>query len=183
MHHTSEVYKPLDETEINQQLEHMWGLIEGCFEASGFLLERLESNPKTLNEVVLRVDKRRQYFLYFHNKTAINEYKLIALYVFWILKLRPFWIAIDDSDDDEFIDFATRINENISLHMFLSIVNNFNASFYMQGADLVKDYADELMYSFRYRDISKEAMYLMLDPFYYMFYFNKSVDSDGEPIL
>jgi hypothetical protein len=175
-------YELPDDEYIENQIEYLETCAKDFFDTVDFPYEKLKTNIKTIEEIVIRVHKRMKYFIYFHNNMELNEYKIVALYVYWILKLRPYWIDIS-GEDEETIVFSTRINEKISLHAFLSIIREYNKLFFEKGNDLIKDYSEELLYSFRHRDISKEAMYLMLDPFYYMYYFNKSVDSEGNPIL
>ena len=177
------VYNPLDPNVIIGEIKGLESIVKDFCNASDLPFVRVQANPKAMEEIVVRVDKRKQYVKYFHNDMTLNEYKVMALKVYWILKLRPFWVTATEKDNEDLLDIGTRINEKIALHIFLSMIKKFNSQFFEDGQDLVKDYSAELLYSFRYRDISKEAMYLMLDPFYYMYYFKSSVDPEGEKII
>ena len=46
----------------------------------------------SLIDIIIRVDKRKAYYRCFHNM-GINECKEVALYGYWILKLKPFTIT------------------------------------------------------------------------------------------
>ena len=88
-----------------------------------------------------------------------SEYKETALYCYWLIKLRPFWA-------DPTIEEAEKINEKFALHLYLSIVKKYYPGFSEEdGLDL--KHTRELLYSFRYRDLTKEAIILMLEPYYY----------------
>ena len=41
-------------------------------------------------EIFVRVDKRKDYFIIFHDDTDMNEIKEAALMAYWILKFKPF---------------------------------------------------------------------------------------------
>lgn len=144
---------------------------------------RVRVNVKSLKQVIKRVDMRELYFHVFHENMDANEYKVIlGLTIFWILKLRPFWFDLNPEDEDideEMLDFASSFNEKFSLHLVITLLNSYNAEFIDKGEDLVKAYCDELEYSFRYRDLSKESLFLMFDPFYYMYFYNASVNKQG----
>jgi len=183
MFESLDVYRMPDEGYIQEEIKKIDEIVQDYCEASRFPYDRVEANVKTLKDIVIRVHKRQAYIYCFHDRMKPNEYKISALYTFWILKLRPYWVAIIDGDDEDYLDIATRINEFIALYIVLSIVKEFNAHFIKNGRGLLDDYIDELLYSFRYRDISKEAMYLMFDPFYYMYNLNESVDQEGGAIL
>lgn len=162
---------------IEEQLREFCALIEIKF-------EKLRVNAKTLKDIIIRLDMRGLYFHIYHKKMEANEYKRnIGLLVFWILKLRPFWIDIQQEDSDEQIELATYINEKICLHIILSLLREYNSNFFEYGKDLVKAYVNELEYSLRYRDLSKESMFLLFDPFYYLYFYNQSTQEDGTTII
>jgi len=177
------VYRQPEEVYIQEEIKRLEEAVKDYCRGSEFSFDRIEANVKTLEDIVIRVHKRLAYCYYFHNGMSPSEYKISSLYVFWILKLRPYWVSIREDDDPAEVDIATRINEYIALHIVLSVIKEFNSHFIKNGKGLVEDYIKELLYSFRYRDISKEAMYLMFDPFYFMSYFNESVDKEGGVIL
>ncbi|MCM1047907.1 MAG: hypothetical protein NC433_05735 [Clostridiales bacterium] len=146
--------------------------------------KRVKYNSQALKDVIIRVDMRGLYFRIFHEGMKANEYKLIiGLECFWILKLKPFWMRIEENDNEKIMQIATWINEEIAMHMACSLLQRYNPSFFKQGLDICTQYCNELEYSFRYRDLSKESMFLMFDPFYFMKLIDSSVTKDGQVIL
>lgn len=86
-------------------------------------------NEGSLIEVFARVDKRKDYFLIFHDGTQISEIKRTALTIYWILKLKPFFINIDFSleenkkfEDERFMLLYSKINERFSIYFLLSTI-------------------------------------------------------------
>lgn len=47
------------------------------------------------NEVFIRIDKRRDYFIIFHDETYINEIREASLLAYWLIKFKPFNIVSD----------------------------------------------------------------------------------------
>lgn len=169
---------------IEQELGKLQKQIQKFCEVLDIDFNRLETNIKTMKDIIIRLDMRRLYFHIYHKKMDANEYKVNAgLLAFWILKLRPFWMRIQDNDTDEQIEMATYINEKICLHIILSLLEEYNKEFFEYGKDLVAAYINELEYSFRYRDLSKESMFLLFDPFYYLFFYDQSTQKDGTIIV
>lgn len=145
---------------------------------------RVEYNSQALKDVIIRVDMRGLYFRVFHEGMKANEYKLImGLECFWLLKIKPFWMKIEKDDNEKVMQIATWINEELAMHMACGLLQNYNPSFFEQGLDICAQYYNELKYSFRYRDLSKESMFLMFDPFYFMRLIDSSVTKDGQIIL
>ncbi len=168
-----------------QELEKINASLEDFCAISRIDKKIVKVNIKTIREVVKRVDMRQLYFQVFHKGMEINEYKLIVgLTVFWIIKLKPFWLDIDnDTTDDAMLELAAEFNERFALHMVSMLLNEYNPSFVEKGEDLFQAYCDELIYSFRYRDLSKESLFLMFDPFYYLYFLNNSVNTNGDLTL
>ena len=176
-------YSEPDEDFYNKQIENLNKSMESFCQIAKIDNSRVLVNAKTLKEVIRRVDMRDLYFHVFHNNMEANEYKIITgLTVFWILKLKPFWYYIkpEDEANDELITLASMINEKFSLHLVITLLKEYNVDFISKGENLVAAYYDELEYSFRYRDLSKESLFLMFDPFYYLYFYNSSINEKGE---
>jgi hypothetical protein len=125
-------------------------------------LQRLYSvNLDILKDIVIRVNKRDAYFRYFHNNMRMSEYTETALYAFWIVSLKPFSLS------QEYFDpcFTGRINEEFSLYYIFTLLCNIanheakNAYVSKLGEDMYR----EIVYSLQYRDISKEALMLIVE--------------------
>lgn len=169
---------------IDSELRKYDEILTQFCKISEFDRNRVEVNIQALKDVVVRVDMRKLYFQIYHSNMKANEYKVIVgLECFWILKLHPFWVKIMPDDPEDKMQIATWINEKIALHMACSLLKEYNPEFFERRRDVCGLYCKELEYSFRYRDLSKESMYLMFDPFYFMHIYNSSVSKEGLDIL
>lgn len=112
--------------------------------------------------IVLRVDKRKDYFLRFHEQTHINEIKQAALTAYWVIKFKPF--MVNTANPEKWQKFR-RINEGFAAYYMLSA--------YVQSAiernSLVGEPSPqlmkELMYALTYWDLSKESIILIAETF------------------
>lgn len=169
---------------INKELDKFDEVVTQFCDIAKIDKNRVETNIQSLKDVIIRVDMRRLYFRIYHSNMLANEYKvIIGLECFWVLKLRPFWISPKKTDSEETLQIATWINEKIAAHMACGLLQQYNPDFFEKGRDICESYYKELEYSFRYRDLSKESMFLLFDPFYFMRLCNSSVDEDGNDIL
>ena len=162
MAHPKAKYSPLELSEIAaevHELEIVWGNFIKTYEKtphSEFVL-----NKDDLLEVVERVDKRKDYYYYFHEigDGNMSEYKEVALKSYWIIKLRPFQMVNPSSDLYEYV------NERFALYLIFSILHrelqNTGRTLRLPSGR----YLNDLLYSMKYHDISKEAMIDIVDSF------------------
>lgn len=110
--------------------------------------------------ILLRVDKRKEYFMKFHRGTKINEIKQTALMAYWILKFKPFMMHSGDVNLDR---KYRRINEGFSAYLLFSAFARHaevNGS-YMKT--ISRNLRSEFMYALTYWDLSKEAVILIAE--------------------
>ncbi len=50
-----------------------------------------------LTELLIRIDKRKNYFIIFYETTYINEIKEAGLTAYWLTKMKPFRVIDADS--------------------------------------------------------------------------------------
>jgi hypothetical protein len=111
----------------------------------------------TLIDIIVRVDKRKAYYQYFHNM-EINECKEAALYAYWILKLRPF--TITDAKYRKIPD-ACHINELFVIYFIGFILEKTGR---IKRTDSIKDsYSRFLEYSFRFRSFSIDSFLVLVE--------------------
>lgn len=174
-------YDPPDSEYILKEMEKYEDLLDQFCEVSKISRDRVKVNFQSLRDVIIRVDMRKLYFRVFHANMKPNEYKhILGLSGFWILKLRPFWIQTREDDPEEILRLAMWLHEEFVLYMVSSLLREYNPEFIENGHDLYESYCNELLYSFRYRDLSKESMFLLFDPFYFSALCNSSVTSEGK---
>lgn len=114
-----------------------------------------------LSRIVDKVHQREKYFAYFHG-ISMSELKRIALNCFWIIKLHPISIANNLSENDKHV--LKSINEKFAVYYLIVYLKALYAN-KINDIDCFFDglYKYELIYSFTYRDISKEAMILLVE--------------------
>ena len=112
---------------------------------------------QTLYEIISRVEKRRVYFHVFHNGLMLGELNEAALICFWILKLMPFkHNTISNS----------LLNTKIAYTFFVNILF-YVAPRTKRKVNVKKALADNLLYAFQYRDLSKEAIMALAESLLY----------------
>lgn len=164
----SEKYKWMTEQEYIKEVHDLDKLLHDFCDGSDlYPYESVKTNINALKDIIIRVHKRKYYFKIFHNEMITSEYKETALYCYWFLKLRPLWIDSANPSSD-------RINEKFALHLYISLLKKYNEDFSKEDG-INKLHIRELLYSFRFRDITKESMILMLEPYYYEYLRKKDV--------
>lgn len=113
--------------------------------------------------IIAKVDQRRKYFEYFH-QLEMSEYKEMALICFWYIKLHP--VSITQNVDSHNSLAYSSINEKLAVNYMFSTYRSMLKTYGLSTKRLdsiSKKYVRELIYSFTYRDISKEAMILLVE--------------------
>jgi hypothetical protein len=154
----SETYSPLPLDDILDILR----IFEKSFARFIYIVFRkkvdYEISGLDLLDLVIRSHKRKQYFNYFHHGTKINEAKIAAIFVYWILKLKPFRITdAEFCKDMQFID----INELFSIHIIVDVLKKLGRISRKPLGD--EDFFKTLRYSFRFRNISIDSMLILLE--------------------
>jgi len=111
----------------------------------------------TLLDIIIRVDKRKAYYMCFHDM-EINECKEVALYAYWILKLRPF--AITDTAYKNNAD-ACHINESFAIHFIGLVLELTHRIKYTKN--IKESYSRFLEYSFRFRNFSIDSFIVLVE--------------------
>ena len=149
-------YKELERKDLYKNLSDV---LESCKEyvniCSDIKWTDIACDFPALSEIIVRIDKRKDYFNIFHEHTEMNETKEMALLAYWIIKFRPF------SSKTELDRKYDHLNEVFAIYVLLSAIKEEadrdpDKSFFLSA-----DYLRKLSYGFRYWDISKEAMMLI----------------------
>lgn len=122
---------------------------------------KYEVNTEALHEIVDRVYQREDYFKRYHSGMKMSEYKEIGLNMFWLAKFHPF--NIDGKGFDE--RFCFDINEEFILYyMFIALEELAKIQKKNYDSERIsRSLYDELLYSLSFRDISKEAMGIIVE--------------------
>jgi hypothetical protein len=113
----------------------------------------------SLVDIIIRVDKRKAYYQCFHNM-EINECKEVALYAYWILKLRPFTITETDTAYTRNVDVCT-INESFVAFLIGLVLEATGRIKRTPG--LKDDYNRLVDYSFRFRNFSIDSFVVLIE--------------------
>ncbi|MBE6678815.1 MAG: hypothetical protein E7597_08490 [Ruminococcaceae bacterium] len=118
-------------------------------------------NVLALREVVERVYQRKDYFKRYHSGMRMSEYKEIGLTMFWISKFKPFNITGHGYDDK----IAFNINDDFAMYYMLLALKNLAEELKLEynSDKLTGRLYDEMLYSLSFRDISKEALGILVE--------------------
>jgi hypothetical protein len=108
-------------------------------------------------DMIVRIDKRKAYYQFFHGMD-INELKVAGIYVYWILKLKPF--SITDRRYAGKLECCD-VNEVFALYIIVTVLLGLGRlDRLIQGSE---PYFKELRYSFRFRHFSIDAMLVLVE--------------------
>lgn len=113
-------------------------------------------NKLNLVQAIDNVEKRKDYFRFYHG-IELNELKEVALLCFWIIKLKPFTMLVEDTK------LLNHVNEVFCLFLILSTIKHITKINSLPFIDLSDKHKNEIIYTFKYRDLSKEAMMLFVE--------------------
>jgi hypothetical protein len=111
---------------------------------------------KILIDIIDRIEKRRVYFHIFYNGCEMGELNEGALLCFWIAKLQPFYNETMLTTDLNVLLAAHILRQTIYLHYDREK---------KEEREIPEHVIDSLVYALKYRDISKEALMLLMDSF------------------
>jgi len=110
-------------------------------------ISNIEQEQAVLLEICERIEKRRIYFHIFYN-CKMGELNEGSLMCFWIIKLMPFRHKSIPTNE---------LNSKIALYLLNNLVF-YQAKKYNRKVNISSSINQNLYYSFRFRDISKEAI-------------------------
>jgi len=133
-----------------QQLTDLCGKIRFYIKdfESKFGIPNIYSDSSVLIEICDRIARRRVYFHVFHNSCKMGELNEGSLMCFWIIKLMPF--SREDIS-------ANELNAKIALYLLTNMLIYY-AKEHEKKANISSSLLEDIYYSFRFRDISKEAI-------------------------
>lgn len=117
--------------------------------------DRVILDYKLVNEIFIRIDKRKDYFIIYHDETHVNEVREAALLAYWVLKFKPFLIKAKEQED-----YNKDINCGFAVFVVLSAVTECLKRKFGEKTELhlSETYIEKMKYAFKFWDISKEAM-------------------------
>lgn len=161
-------YTKPDEEYYKTQVKLLNSIFNSFINEKGYNQEYIYIDSDSILDIITRIDKREDYFTYFHN-IKINEFKRGAITCYWINKLRPFhYIMPKGKETDEARTIAKSINESFCCYLIISIIQTFCPELLEdKKLKFTKKFIKDLEYSLRYRNLNKEALILYLEQFLY----------------
>ena len=104
----------------------------------------------TVYEIITRVEQRRVYFHIFHNELDMGELNEGALICFWILKLMPFK---HNDISNSLLNAKIALTFMINILYYVAEKSKPKRKVNIKGVNITN-----LLYTFQYRDLSKEAI-------------------------
>lgn len=117
-------------------------------------------NLPAMGELLVRVDKRKDYFIIYHDNTEMNEIKEAALLAYWILKFKPISVKTDDLILKRKYD---QINEAFAVFILYSTIMEETKRVDGMRFSISKEYNKKIMYAFKFWDLSKESIMLIAE--------------------
>jgi hypothetical protein len=171
----SNKYEPLESSEIMDVLAGIHDSLDDFFKMPEYdyvnwPIENwsVEIDDHALIDVIIRVHKRKAYYSYFHGLMQIDERKEGGLMAYWLIKLRPITLLFKDKNkaDSKHFWLASIVNEAFATFIILAACIAFydakNIEFSVLD-DPKKSFVTNLVYSFRYSNISIDAMMLLVE--------------------
>jgi len=143
------IFTKLDNNMAHELLAKMNLYLSNFSQSTG--IGNIVIHEDTLLEIFDRIEKRRIYFHIFYNGCRMSELNEGTLMCFWITKLCPFTCSNIPPDI---------INAKIALFLFNKVLSLVAAKLHKQ-VNITEQTIKDMYYSFRFRDISKEALMLL----------------------
>jgi len=151
-------YRRMPSKDMEEIIKFLIGSFKEFLNVKGFPKDvKYYVSYVSLIDIIIRVDKRKAYYICFHDM-EINECKEVALYAYWILKLRPF--VITDTAYQNNLD-ACYINEAFAIYFIGSILELTHRIKYTKKVK--ESYNRFLEYSFRFRNFSIDSFIVLIE--------------------
>lgn|GEM_PF-2642030 len=133
-------------------------------------------NKNIFFDAVLRVDKVKFYSKVFHDGNSASEYKEIAAYAYWIMKLSPISWKIESTH----CEYYSHINEYFALYLIMHVIKACCKEKAKRCFAPRRRFIRDVFYSFRFRDLSIDALTLFIETlaFSYDIYYPHDADED-----
>lgn len=157
-------YKQLSNDDLQKTWDKHRVIIESFLSSNRYNQKSIVINENTMISVIVKVDQRRKYFEYFH-KLKMSEYKEAALNAYWIIKLQPLSVSSQKLIKEQPKEYDS-LNEKLAIYYIIKALRGALKESNRPSTaldDLPKQYINELIYTFTFRDISKEALIMLVE--------------------
>jgi len=147
------IFTPLDKKTIQNMLSKMASYLNNISDIIKIDYKKIDTSMDTMYEIIERVEKRRIYFHVFYNGCKMGELNEGSLMCFWIIKLMPFHLEGISNNI---------LNVKIALCLFMNVLH-YHAQKENIKLNITEKMVNDIYYSFRYRDLSKEAIMILAE--------------------
>lgn len=151
-------YKVLEPEEQYKLFVTLSKIFDEYIDSQEISKEKICVDKRLINEVFVRVDKRKDYFIIFHDETYMNEIREAALLAYWIIKFKPFNIS-----SKEAVDFKVNINCGFAAYIIFSAVREYCLRVANIKVEFSSEYINKFLYALKFWDLSKEAIMLVAE--------------------
>lgn len=164
------IYEGLSIEDITFQMNKIQKLFDDFLDKSTLNRENIICNDELINSIVIRIDQRKYYYKYYHSQVLdgdidlrnISQVKEIALLCYWLIKYKPFMILDKKLSRNYYAEWGCGVNEVFAAYIFITFAYKHSKGVIYKKYYKSNEFKEELIYSFAERDISKEAMILLL---------------------
>lgn len=118
----------------------------------------VDIDEKLIGDLLVRVDKRFDYYRIFHKDTYLSEVREAAIEAYWILKYKPIRMIECKLYEGESFD---HINESFALFLVFSVIAERRRRLGQPDFAVNQACLNQLIYAMRHWDLSKEALMLI----------------------
>jgi hypothetical protein len=149
------IFSHVDKNTIERMVTKIIKLLGNLSTVLGIDTTEIIKSDKVLIEIIERIEKRRIYFHIFYEGCEMGELNEGALLCFWIVKLHPFSHPKIDTNI---------LNAKIAVCLFTNAIY-YHSEKTKKERRIPDHFINDLYYSLKYRDISKESLMLLAESF------------------
>ncbi len=152
------IYNPLKNDDILKSYNDLQNLLKD-FARTVNHTGKLEINLPAICRICIRVDQRKDYFMYYHSEPnkimKMSHEKELALWSYWVCKYKP--IRFKNCKDEEWFyrDNGCTVSDAFASYIIISVVCAKNRK---KGKYFSTSVVKNLYYDLANRDFSKEAL-------------------------
>ncbi len=152
------VYKEPGKYELNKALVDYELLLAKWLKRIGLDPNDCHIDITSMVEALVRMDQRELHYKMYHNLMSWNELKQTAALCCWILKYKPIRPEISAKSI-----YWERINETFCLYLIMCAIKKYRALQNLPALALGRKNVVELIYLFKHRDISCDALAVVIE--------------------
>lgn len=160
------IYHLPEDVWLFNKIEEFEAFLPECKRVLGIDKLEIEINHVLLINVFVRIDERKDYFMYFHSEKdyqmRMSLGKEIALEAYWISKYQPIRIKSIEDEIEFTMAYRVTISDVIAALLIIAFLVDYDKELdnFFDAKRI-----NTLVYDIFNRDISKEAMIMYVESF------------------